>query len=282
MNKEKWQTELKLLQLTEAQKSSMLQHVKSSKKEKVNWTYRLAVPTFAVLCILFLFLVMSSERPVPILNHGTEQAIEMDHHEYIMETLIYLAIAFSIYVINCILAVLIVKNTVRWQPKIMYFREKWGHYHWLFIGFMTTVTVGGASSLWFICSTQLGSKIIIFFLILIFLLLLQLYLARNVKRPLPCPVCHHTYSTREIRKIAFSFKVNLKCTTCEKPIFYTRASRNKFGLTSLFTGLPFFTAINIGLPFIVILCILVPYFLLVWRFILPYYIELEDEETPMW
>lgn len=281
MNKEKWQAELKQLQLTESQKLKMVQHVKSSKKERVNWTYRLAVPTFAVLCALFLFLVISSESPVPTLNHGAEQYIATDHREYTMETLIYLAIAFSLYVINFILAFWIVKKTIRWQETIAYYREKWRNYYWLFVSFMIIMIIAGACSLWFICSTHFGSKVIIYVLILMLMLLLQLYLARNVKRPLPCPVCDHTYSKREIRKIAFSF-IELKCPVCEKPVFYTKASRNKFGLTSLFTGLPFFTANMIEFSFIVTLCVLIPYFLIIWRFILPLYIELEEKETPMW
>ncbi|MGE7021659.1 hypothetical protein [Solibacillus cecembensis] len=278
MNKEKWQAEMKQIHLTEQQKSSMLQHVKSSKKEKVNWTYRLVLPTFAILCTVFLFLVTGSERPVSILNHGAEQAVVTTQLEITMETLIYFIIALSFYIINCILAFWIVKKTIRWQPVIAHYQEKWGHYYWLFVSF---IIIAGACSLWFICSTQFGPKIIIFVLILMFILLPQLYLARNAKRPLSCPVCQHTYSTREIRKIAFSF-IEQKCPVCEKPVFYTKASRNKFGLTSLFVGLPFFTANMIGLPFMVMICILIPNFFIVWCFILPLYIELEDKETPMW
>ncbi|MEG0472991.1 MAG: hypothetical protein RR588_11700 [Solibacillus sp.] len=282
MNKDKWKAELEQLQLTKSQKLSMLRHVKSSKVEKVNWTYRLAVPTFTVLCLLFLFLVMGDGSPVRPLNHGAEQVVEMDKRETITEYPIEFAIALTLYIVNCILAFWIVKKTTRWQPMITRFRESWGHYYSLFVGILTLIIVCGASSIWFICSTQFSSKLIIFVLILMLFLLLQLYIGRNVNRPMPCPVCHHTYSKREIRKLGNSFTLELKCPVCEKPVFYTKASRNRFGLTSVFTGLPFFTAINIGFPFIVILCILIPYFLLVWRFILPLYVELEDKETPMW
>ncbi|MEK4426201.1 hypothetical protein [Solibacillus sp. FSL K6-1523] len=113
MNKEKWQAELKQLQLTEKQKSSILQHVRSPEKKKVSGMYRLAVPTFAVLCALFLFLVMGDESSVLVLNHGAVQDVAMDHREYIMETLIYFAVALSLFVFNCILAFWIVKKTIR-------------------------------------------------------------------------------------------------------------------------------------------------------------------------
>lgn len=284
MNKEKWQEELRQLNLSESQKLKMKKSVKEMKvKRSVDWVYQLAVPSFIVVAFFCLYLIWGDKMNSTIVHQASlPQEVETDHRAF-FNKLLYLSTIFILTYIISLVGYLVILKTKRWQqPWIVRWREK-------------------------LCRTNKGSLILIpIMIVLIFnqlinlnfpidllkwgiavlLLMLHtlilLWLARDVKGLLVCPHCHHLYSKKESRKVWRTMLRPITCPSCQQEVYYSKKSRKLSGATNIINLILLFVLFNLGLPFVYVFGCIAIYGIFVVRKFVPLLLELEDNEEFLW
>ena len=285
MNKEKWQEELRQLNLSESQKLKMKKAVKEMKgKRSVNWLYQLAVPSFIVVAIFSMYLILGDKMSGTIVHQASlPQEVETDHKAFFNQLIGYLGTIFILTFIISYVGYLVFLKTKRWQqPWIVRWRERLNRTKkgiLIIIPIMTVLFFNQLINLNFpIDLLKWGIAV----LLLMLHILLLLWLARDVKGHLVCPHCHHPYSKKESRKVWRTMLRPITCPSCQQEVYYSKKSRKLSGATNIINLILFFVIFNLGLPFVYVFGCIAIYGIFVVRKFVPLLLELEEKEEFLW
>ncbi len=286
MNKEKWQRELNQMQLSEIQKQRMKQQVIATKQmKKVDWTYRITVPTFIVLALFCMYLFLGEQMNTKLIHQATApQNLEMDHSDYFRNLEVHFGITFCLLIANINLGYFVFMETKRWQqPRIMSLRKilkrtQKGSYVLLPIFILIVLN--------FLLLTNVLSVAVLKWCIVALLILLHffiiLFITRHSKMTIACPHCQHQFSKKERRKLMNTILKPMQCPNCKQVVYYTKKSRKLSGMTNIINLVMLFIIANVGLPFLYTFICIAVYGILGIRKLLPLLTELEEKEEFLW
>lgn len=281
MNKEKWQQELGQMQLNDSQKQRMKQYVKSAKpKRKVDWMYRIAVPTFVLLALLFVYLSVGERSGVQLIHQASippEYAV--DHNQYFKRIVLHLWIIFGLLLMNSVLGVAVLMQTFRWkQPFVSKLRKVIRMLRYPLLFLMPIIAVAIMYAFIIFNWPIIAMKCVILLLIISTELFVILYLARNKTGHIHCPHCQHEITKTEKRKMVAYFKMELRCPSCNEKVYYTKKFRQMSGFMSLLISATIIFTPYIGISIrITIPCAIL--FACVQLFILmPLLMDIEEKE----
>ncbi|WP_339194953.1 TIGR04104 family putative zinc finger protein [Solibacillus sp. FSL R5-0449] len=283
MIKEKWQQELSKLQLTDQQKSKLMQTIDQSKRPKrqMNWTIVIA-PIFVFTAVFFLYLFANGGIVSPP-NQASSPVVENFEQDQLAEVARrgkYVAIISLLLIVNGVFTTIVFFKMKRWQnPKTRKLRKTVYKLRYLLITLspFAVYAIGSAIQMFEVDIQWL--KLTIFMLIIILQIVLLFYFARNTTGEVSCPHCRHSYSKKEQRKIVWQLKMELRCPTCNEKLFYTKKNRQIIGGISMLTSPTIIFSSSFGLPILLTILCLAIYVLTVFFVVMPLYLELTDEEV---
>ncbi|WP_339171889.1 hypothetical protein MKY51_10795 [Solibacillus sp. FSL R5-0691] len=282
MIKEKWQQELSKLQLTDQQKSKLMQTIDQSKRPKrqMNWTIVIA-PIFVFTAVFFLYL-FANDGIVSPPNQASSPLVENFEQDQLAEVVRrgkFVAIISLLLIVNGVFATIVFFKMKRWQkPKIRKLRKTVYKLRFLLITLSPFIiyAIGSAIQIFEVDFQWL--KLSIFVLVLLLQVVILLYFARNTTGEVCCPHCHYSYSHKEQIKIVCKLKMELRCLNCNEKIFYTKKYRQIIGVLTMLTSPTIIFSSYYDLPVsLTILCLLF-YVLAIFLVVMPLYLELTDEE----
>ena len=282
MIKEKWQQELSKLQLTDQQKSKLMQTIDQSKRPKrqMNWTIVIA-PIFVFTAVFFLYL-FANDGIVSPPNQASSPLVENFEQDQLAEVVRrgkFVAIISLLLIVNGVFATIVFFKMKRWQkPKIRKLRKTVYKLRFLLITLSPFIiyAIGSAIQIFEVDIQWL--KLSIFELVLLLQVVILLYFARNTTGEVCCPHCHYSYSHKEQIKIVCKLKMELRCLNCNEKIFYTKKYRQIIGVLTMLTSPTIIFSSYYVLPVsLTILCLLF-YVLAIFLVVMPLYLELTDEE----
>ena len=283
MIKEKWQQELSKLQLTDQQKSKLMQTIDQSKRPKrqMNWTIVIA-PIFVFTAVFFLYLFANGGIVSPP-NQASSPVVENFEQDQLAEVARrgkYVAIISLLLIVNGVFTTIVFFKMKRWQnPKTRKLRKTVYKLRYLLITLspFAVYAVGSAIQMFEVDIQWL--KLSIFVLVLLLQVVILLYFARNTTGEVCCPHCNYSYSHKEQIKIVCKLKMELRCPKCNEKIYYTKKYRQIIGVLTMLTSPTIIFSSYFDLPVsLTILCLLF-YVLAIFLVVMPLYLELTDEEV---
>ena len=112
--------ELNSVQLSEEQKEKMIQQAKyGHEQKKVNWGYRIVLPSFLVMAMFFFFLSQTAQTP-DVTTAG-QPITEATHEKWLNETLILLIANVFLVMTAIVVSIRLLFVTERWQhiPRVI-------------------------------------------------------------------------------------------------------------------------------------------------------------------
>lgn len=278
MNKEKWQEELNELQLSDQQKIRILNAVRKPRGKKVDWMYRLALPSFIVLSLFFVILIIGKNSEIRT-HQAAIPLVEIDHTRYLQDMLFHYFLLVCLVLICGILFYQVMLKTVRWEQGGLFVIKQWivrnRFLYFVLLGFVIIISFG--LGLNFVVPLMVVNTVI-FLCILSLHFFVLLYLACDMPKKKHCPHCHIELSAKEIGKMGRTINSELRCSSCQKPVYFSKRTKQLNGYLSIPIPLIFFAANWNGLPLYLFLPITTIYILFILVKIYPLYIELTDEE----
>lgn len=112
--------ELNSVQLSEEQKEKIIQQAKyGHEQKKINWGYRIVLPSFLVMAMFFFFLVQTAQTPD--MTTAGQPITETTHEKWLNETIILLLVNAFLVMTAIVLSIRLLFVTECWQhiPRVI-------------------------------------------------------------------------------------------------------------------------------------------------------------------
>ena len=286
MNKQQWQQELGQLKLSHTKKQRMIEQIQSAKpKSRGNWGYRLVLPSFVILAVLFTLLTLQPANVIDLVS-GTTTTVEADHQKFITKTFYWFGGGLIVGVLFFVQAIAILLKTVRWDnsPRVQriraYLQGDKGQVTRLFsFVLLALLLLLPLVVTLYVPNPILLLQVYICFFIYANLVASQLWDLRE-SRGVVCPTCGHHFTRKEVRKkTTNAYKET--CDKCDGPLYVKKMNRTNAVkaviLPCVIIGLP-----QMGMPFLLVVSTAVIYISIIIYYIAPLMTEFTTEDEPLW
>lgn len=275
MMRKQWQRELQQLKLSSTQKQNIKQAMQRKTNNKFSPLF-IMYPSFAALACLCLFLAMNPTR------HSATTIAAPYTINWSKEVILFMIMIQLLLVINYVLALLALHNTVRWQS--LYPIQKLRHYFSTWYGHVvgTMLLLCVMASLWIGYMLLPSITVIHGYFTITFVLTVMLLLHQTTRKRTRnhCPNCQTPFTAKEAFKMSWRIH-HLQCTHCQQQIYADakKSSANLYFTFPLLLTILQFSTIHylFSLSAIIILSIYIT------KYIVPYsttYVVNQNDDLP--